>query len=107
MFQIILTVNCCIHLITADPLNENSESPSELRFAQAKITSFSMYAVICRLKSYKFSTETLANSPEFTCTVPAYPDVSVTVPMRSLPSNEDFTLTMKVRAHLLHGEHKQ
>ncbi|KAJ7382088.1 hypothetical protein OS493_037148 [Desmophyllum pertusum] len=79
----------------SDPLFENSESQGELRFAQAKITSFSMYAVICRLKSYTFSSPISKNSPEYTCTVQEYPDVGVTIPTRSLPSTEDFTLTMK------------
>ncbi|KAJ7375534.1 hypothetical protein OS493_040553, partial [Desmophyllum pertusum] len=79
----------------SDPLSENSESQSELRFAQAKITSFSMYAVTWRLKSYTFSRPISENSPEYTCTCPEYPAVSVTIPTRSLPSTEDFTLTMK------------
>ncbi|KAJ7363162.1 hypothetical protein OS493_011440 [Desmophyllum pertusum] len=81
----------------SDPLSENSESQSELRFAQAKITSFSMYAVTCRLKSYTFSSPTSENSPEYTFTCPEYPDVSVTIPTRSMPSTEEFTLTMKVQ----------
>lgn len=53
-----------------------------------------MYAVICHLKSCTFSRDTSPKSPEFTCQASEYPDVSVTIPSRSL--SEDFTLTMKV-----------
>ena len=81
--------------IFTDPLGENYTSKSELRFAQAKITSFSMYAVISRLKSYKFLVT--KESPEFTYTVTEYPDVSVTVPTKYLPADEDFTFTLKVK----------
>jgi len=78
-----------------DPLSENSASQSHLRFAQAKITSFSMYAVISRLKSYKFLVS--EESPELTSTVREYPDISLTVPTRSLPSTEDFAFTLKLQ----------
>lgn len=54
-----------------------------------------MYAVISRLKSYKFLVT--KESPEFTCTVTEYPDVSVTVPTKYLPADEDFTFTLKVK----------
>lgn len=70
---------------------------SELRFAQAKITSFSMYAVISRLKSYKFLVS--EESPELSCTLTEYPGISLTVPTRSLPTTEDFAFTLKVRNH--------
>ena len=81
--------------IFTDPLGENYTSKSELRFAQAKITSFSMYAVISRLKSYKFLVT--KESPEFTYTVTEYPDVSVTVPTKNLPAVQDSTFTLKVK----------
>lgn len=54
-----------------------------------------MYAVISRLKSYKFLVT--KESPEFTCTVTGYPDVSLTVPTRCLPAVKDFTFTLKVK----------
>ena len=72
-----------LHHLVADALGG-------LRSVQAEITSFSLYAVVSRLKSYKFFVS--AESPEFTCSVPGYPDVNVTV-----PSVQDFTFTMKVR----------
>ena len=36
-------------------------------------------------------------TPEFTCTVPDYPDVSVSIPWTSVPAREDFCLTLKVQ----------
>ena len=89
----------CLTSFLTDPLGENSTSQSGLRFAQAKITSFSAYAVISRLKSYKFLVTD--ERPEFTCTVTEYQDVSVTVPTRCLPAVEDFTFTLKVKELLL------
>lgn len=88
-----------IILFIVEPLRDNCESQSELRFVQARITSFSLYAVICRLKSYTFSSDDSVKSPEFTCQVPEYPDMSVTIPRRSFP--KDVKLTMKVRGHYL------
>ena len=35
-------------------------------------------------------------TPEFTCIVADYPDVSVAIPWNSLPTVEDFYVTLKV-----------
>ena len=58
-----------------------------------------MYAVISRLKFYQFMPT--KESREFTCAVTEYPDVTVTVPTRHLPADEDFTFTLKVKELLL------
>lgn len=90
-----------LHLFVLGPLRENCEWQSDLRFVQASITSFSLYAVICRLKSYKFSFDESTKSPEFTCEVPnpvsECAEVSVTIPRKSL--RKDVELTIKVREH--------
>lgn len=90
-----------LHLFIIESLRENCERQSALQSVQATITSFSLYAVICRLKSYKFSFDASMESPELTCQVPSpvseCSDVSVTIPRKSL--REDVELTMKVREH--------
>lgn len=90
----------CLHLFILEAFLENSEWQRDLRFVQATITNFSMYAVICRLKSYKFSFD--AKSPELTCQVPSpiseCSDVRVAIPRKSL-SKEEVELTIKVRKH--------
>ena len=63
--------------------------------APCSITRHSSFAVIWRLKSFHFSRHT-SLSPEFTCVVPEYPDVSVTIPCNSVPADQDFRLTIKV-----------
>ena len=76
----------------------NLEAPDWLfPFAEATctITRHSSFAVIWRLKSYQFSRHTSV-TPELTCVVPDYPNVSVTIPCNSVPTKEDFSLTMKV-----------
>ena len=88
-------------LFILESLRENGEWQSDLRFVQATITSFSQYAVICRLKAHKFSFDASMKSPELTCQVPSpiskCADVSVTIPRKSL--RKDVELTMKVREH--------
>ena len=96
------TYNICnLHLFILESLRENGEWQSNVRFAQATITSFSRYAVICRLKSYKFSFDASMKIPELTCQVPSpiskCSDVSVTIPRKSL--RKDVELTMKVKEH--------
>ena len=92
----------CLHLFILEPFLENSEWQRDLRFVQATITNFSMYAVICRLKSYKFSFNASMKSPELTCQVPSpiseCSDVRVAIPRKSL-SKEEVELTIKVRKH--------
>lgn len=84
-----------MHLFIVEPLDEILEPQSELRFVQARITSFSLYAVICRLKSYTFSCDESVKSPDFTCQVPGHPDMSVTIPKTLLP--KDMEVKIKVR----------
>ena len=78
-----------------EPLEENGESRGELRFVQARITSFSLYAVICRLKSYTFPYDASVESPVFTCQVSEYPGMSVTIPRRVM--SEGMKVEIKVR----------
>ncbi|KAJ7388302.1 hypothetical protein OS493_038638, partial [Desmophyllum pertusum] len=73
----------------SDPLSGNSESQSELRFAQAKITS-SLH-VRCDLASqvlHLFTSHIRKQSRITRVHVQSYPDVSVTIPTRSLPLTE-------------------
>ena len=99
----------CLHLFILEPLLENSEWQRDLWFVQATLTNFSLYAVVCRLKSYKFSFDPWMKSSELTCQVPSpiseCSDVRVTIPKKSL-WKEEVELTMKVRTHyweLLYG----
>ena len=74
------------------------EAPNWLiPFAEATcpVTGHSCFAVIRRLESFQFSRHTSV-APEFTCIVPEYPDLSVTIPCNSVPANEDFCVTIKV-----------
>ena len=90
-----------LRLFILEPHRENCEWQSDLQFVQATITSFSLYAVICRLKSYQFSFDASMKSPELTCQVPSpiseCLDVSVTIPRKSL--RNDVEVIMKVRKH--------
>ena len=69
-----------------------------LPFAEAicTIARHSSFAAIWRLKSFIFR-KLKPVTPEFTCTVPDYPDVSVSIPWNSVPAIEDFWLTLKVK----------
>lgn len=69
------------------PPDENCK----LRFVKANITSFSLYAVICRLKSYTLSYDALVKSSEFTS---EYPGMSVTIPRKFM--HEDTEVKIKV-----------
>ena len=98
----VITCNIsCLHLFILEPLLENSEWHRDLRFVQATIMNFSLYAVICRLKSYKFSFDASKKSPDLTCQVPSpiseCSDVRVTIPRKSL--SKEVELTMKVRKY--------
>ena len=64
-------------------------------FSEAKVTCCSAFAVICRLKSYTYSTHGLQKQ-DFICRVPEYPDVTVTIPASVVHKNGDFQLTLKV-----------
>ena len=64
-------------------------------FSEAEVTCCSVFAVICRLKSDTFSTLGLGKQ-DFTCRVPEYPDVTVTIPASVVHKNGDFQLTLKV-----------
>ncbi|KAL9961847.1 hypothetical protein ACROYT_G030874 [Oculina patagonica] len=67
-------------------------------FAEAActITRHSSFGAIWRLKSFIFPKPTSV-FPEFTCIVPDFPDVSVAIPWNSVPTVEDFYLTLKVQ----------
>ena len=74
-------------------------NPAVMDCAYAEATCsgicFTSFAVIWRLKSFVFwKTKNL--SPEFTCTVPDYPNVCVSIPWNSVLDNTDFSLTLKV-----------
>ncbi|XP_022808907.1 uncharacterized protein LOC111345878 [Stylophora pistillata] len=79
-----------------DLLDEHSGWQGTSPLVQAKITSFSRYAVICRLKSFLFRKGTSKKCHQFACNVPDFPGVSVSIPETSLPSEPDFMFTMKV-----------
>ena len=107
--ELVTTCNIsCLNLFILEPLLENSEWQKDLRFVQATITNFSLYAVICRLKSYKFSFDASMKGRKLTCQVPSpiseCSDVRVTIPRKSL--SKEVELTMKVSKHyweLLYG----
>ena len=84
-------------MFVVEPLDETRTSQSELQFVQATITRFSIYAVICRLKSYTFPFDASMKSPEFTCQVTEYPGTSVTIPTKFLSKGMD--MTIKVREY--------
>ena len=65
-------------------------------FAEAKITTYSSFAVIWRLKSFTFPGSS-STTTDFTCTVPDYPGVSVSTPWSAVPESANFSLTLKVR----------
>lgn len=64
-------------------------------FAEAEITDCSSFAVIWRLKSFTFYTSP-SQATEFTCTVTEFPGLCVTIPRSSLPTSEDFSVTIRV-----------
>ena len=76
---------------------ENPEVSHWPQFVEATCTleHCSSFAAIWRLKSFTFSRHTSV-APEFTCVVPDYPDISVEIPLHSVPVGQDFSLTLKV-----------
>lgn len=70
-------------------------STPRIPFSEAKVTRCSVFAVICRLKTYTFSTQG-QEKQDFSCTVPEYPDVTVTIPASVVHKSGDFQLTLKV-----------
>ena len=85
-----------VHLffINADTQRDLCSTP-RIPFSEAKVTRCSVFAVICRLKSYTYSTHG-QRKQDFTCRVPEYPDVTVTIPASVIQKNGDFQLTLKV-----------
>ncbi|XP_078368668.1 uncharacterized protein LOC144652516 isoform X2 [Oculina patagonica] len=77
-------------------VQQDPSSKPRVPFAEAKVTCCSAFAVICRLKSYTFSTNDKGTC-DFTCKVQEYPDVSVTIPASVVHENRDFLLTLKVQ----------
>ena len=65
-------------------------------FAEAETaTSCSSFAAIWRLKSFTFH-KLSPETSDFTCTVSEFPGVSLTIPHSSVPSSENFSVTIKV-----------
>ncbi|XP_022808287.1 uncharacterized protein LOC111345278 isoform X1 [Stylophora pistillata] len=64
--------------------------------ASSTITRFSSFAVIWRLKSFRFPKPN-SMTPEFICSVPDYPNVSIVIPWNSVPYSPDFCLTLKIQ----------
>ena len=84
----------CYHLCAA----KSAVPPVELfpsAEATCTVTRHSVFAAVWRLKSFTFSRHNSA-APEFTCIVPDYPDVSVQIPWNCVPTDDDFSLTLKV-----------
>ncbi len=79
---------------TADIQDDPSSKP-EIPFAEAKVKCCSAFAVICRLKSYTYSTPA-DDDRDFTCIVHEFPDVSVSIPASVVHENKEFQLTLKV-----------
>ena len=78
-------------------LEEINPAVMDCPYAEATCSgiSFTSFAAIWRLKSFVFR-KTKNLSSEFTCTVPDYPNVCVSIPWNSVPDNADFSLTLKV-----------
>ena len=65
-------------------------------FAEAEtVTACPSIAAIWRLKSFTFY-KLAPETSDFTCTVTEFPGVSVTIPHSSVPSSENFSVTIKV-----------
>lgn len=80
-----------------DGHNSKQEVPDWMfPFAEAEtVTACSSFAVIWRLKSFTFH-KLSPQTSDFTCTVSEFPGVSVTIPHSSVPSSENFSVTLKV-----------
>ena len=83
-----------LSLFIADAQCDLHSTP-RIPFSEAKVTCCSVFAVICRLKSYTYSTHG-QRKEDFTCRIPEYPDVTVTIPASVVHKNGDFQLTLKV-----------
>ena len=81
----------------SDLQGECSERQSELPFVKAKITRFSRYAVICRLKKFKLRIEGSGKSPELTIKVPDFPGFCLSVPGTSFPASMDLVIKVKAQ----------
>ena len=79
----------------SDLQGESLHWHSELPFVGAKITSFSRYAVICRLKSYKVQKVDPEECLELTISVPDFSGVSLSIPGKSFPASMDFVTKVK------------
>lgn len=76
--------------------DEHSTWQSTLPLVRANITGFSRYAVICRLKSFRFSKGSFEECHQFECSLSEFPGIIVSIPRTSLPSKSDFACTIKV-----------
>lgn len=73
----------------------NLMSRLRVPFAEARVTRCSTYAVICRLKSHRYSIEH-TRSQKFICKIPEYPDLQVTIPAE-IVTERNLHLTLKVQ----------
>ena len=81
----------------SDLQGECSERQSELPFVKAKITRFSRYAVICRLKNYKHRIEDSCESQELKVSVPDFPRFCLSIPKTSFPASMDLVIKVKAQ----------
>ncbi|XP_078368659.1 uncharacterized protein LOC144652510 isoform X2 [Oculina patagonica] len=79
----------------SDTQHDPSSKP-RVPFAEAKVTCCSAFAVICRLRTYTFSTNALGEC-DFTCKVQDYPDMSVTIPASVVHKKRNVQLFLKVQ----------
>ncbi|PFX13446.1 hypothetical protein AWC38_SpisGene22467 [Stylophora pistillata] len=67
----------------------------ELPFVQAKITSFSRYAVICRLKSYRLRKEDSEERSKLTISVPDFPGTCLSISGSRFPASMDLVIKVQ------------
>lgn len=76
-------------------------------FAEAEtLTDCSSFAVVWRLKSFTFY-KLSPQASDFTCTVTEFPGVTVTIPHSSVPSSENFSVTIKVKICFIKLNHQK
>ncbi|PFX24240.1 hypothetical protein AWC38_SpisGene11186 [Stylophora pistillata] len=82
-------------VIPSDLQGESSQWNTELPFVHAKVTSFSRYAVICRLKSYKIRKEDSGECSKIAVSVPEFPGACLSIPESSFPESMDFVVKVQ------------
>ncbi|XP_022803161.1 uncharacterized protein LOC111340569 isoform X2 [Stylophora pistillata] len=76
-------------------VEENLLSRLRVPYAEARVTRCSTYAVLYRLKSHTYLIDHSRNQ-KFTCRIPEYPDVQVTIPAE-IVTKGNLQLTLKVQ----------